>query len=118
MIFPNISLENIGQFRVFIEKMTGFLVFVRTICYLCSVVRIILVMRKLLLFLVLAAMSIASQNVDAQDRVKEIRKMYADALQDLNAMKEEPHQVNTVEIRNTAAPTMSRISVSGNHFQC
>lgn len=82
--------------------MTGFLVFVRTICYLCSVVRIILVMRKLLLFLVLAAMSIASQNIFAQDRVKEIRKMYADALQDLNAMKEEPHQVNTVEIRNTA----------------
>lgn len=56
----------------------------------------------MLLSAIFVAISFMLQTAVAQDRVKEIRKIYADALEAVKMMKEEPHSMNLTEVKSKA----------------
>lgn len=59
-------------------------------------------MKKILFLVAFATLCSASQMTVAQDRVKEIRKMYADALEQIKMQKEEPRAVSLTEVKSKA----------------
>lgn len=56
-------------------------------------------MKNLKYLAAIATLCAISHGVFAQGRVKEIRQMYADAQNQIKTMKEEPHEVHTLEVK-------------------
>lgn len=56
-------------------------------------------MKTLSYLALITALCALSHGAAAQDRVKEIRQMYADAQQQIKNAKEEPHEVQTLEVK-------------------